>query len=283
MQVKIYCTGYNNVRVKVSHLLGGFPDTRKNTATDQDEWPSIIENFRVAQNHIEDFHVVEESIDKFYGFAGEYYGELTEEVVDRWWDLDCPDLFRLKPNKENETNGWGLNLLAWENKMLEVNFKDTYVLDMTEEERNKLTKGQNNWVTKEIKNYFKADELDEEVIEEYEKEVRLYEKAIQNLFDRFKPEVIEEFEGDEFEVLDDGRIKAKMYKLDCGFLNIYTRNEKVSEMKQVLSNRDHSKWLDVTLPIAPQSITIKRKIFNFLADKVEEEIGEKLYCTTMLD
>ena len=283
MKVKIYSTGYNNVRVKTSHLLGGFPNTRRNTASDSNEWPSIIENYGTAEAHINDFEVAEESIDHFYNFANKYYGELTKEAVEDWWNHDCPDLFRYYPNKENGENHWGLNLMSFKNKMLEVHFKDTYVQEITEEEADKLIKGrEDTLIAKEIKAYFKSDELDEETIKHYEEEIEYYESRIEMLFDRYKEEMIEELDGKSFTVTEDG-IDFGPFRMDCGFLNIYTKNEKITEMKKVLSNKDHSKWLSVRLPVSPQSINIKRDIFNYLAGKVKEEIGEELYCTTMLD
>ena len=70
-------------------------------------------------------------------------------------------------------------------------------------------------------------------------------------------------------------------------LNIYTKNSQYNERKGLLKNRQNDigrvQWMNVRMPYEPQSLTIKEKEFQKVKEIVFRELGEELYCRTMLD
>lgn len=71
-------------------------------------------------------------------------------------------------------------------------------------------------------------------------------------------------------------------------LNIYTTNPQYNEQKGLLKNVrrkgiSHAPWMNVRMPYEPQSLTIKEREFQKIKEIVARELGEELYCKTMLD
>lgn len=70
-------------------------------------------------------------------------------------------------------------------------------------------------------------------------------------------------------------------------LNIYTKNPQYNERKGLLKNRQKDagrvQWMNVRMPYEPQSLTIKEKEFQKIKEIVSRELGEELYCRTVLD
>jgi len=71
-------------------------------------------------------------------------------------------------------------------------------------------------------------------------------------------------------------------------LNIYTKNSKYNEQKGLLRNvrrndLNSAPWMNVRMPYEPQSLTIKEREFQKIKEIVARELGEELYCKTILD
>ena len=302
-KIKIYNTAYNNIRIKINfgkngeslnYRRGQKQYLRDNTGKDSDEFPYILEDYDLIYdileiNNVNDetVGITDDSIDEFYGFNGEYYGELTKEAVDQWWNYDLPDLRRYSVNKDRHENGWGLNLICFYSVLVEASLYNYYLNNLTKEEINKLTNGyEHTSFYDECQSYLKAKEAkDNDSLEMYKEKVDKYTDEIQKVIDEHEDEIIEKFDGELYDVNDDGEITPYQFGLDCGFLNIYTRDKAISEAKQILYNAgEHDfKWLSLKLPYAPQSVTIKKKIFNEVRDIVRRELGESLMKEVYLD
>lgn len=224
------------------------------------------------------------SVDKFYGYSDwsrdHYFVNLTPANVNRWWNHDCPDLYRYTVNKERRSNWFGLNLICFSNKLVECGWSGTYIdEDITKEEVEKITRGhETSHVAEEMWRVLNAQTLSDGEIEYLVEEVRKYEEKIQAVIDKHQDEILASIQG-----MVDGS-----YGLDCGFLNIYTKNPKHNEQKGLLKNVkandiSHAPWMNVRMPYEPQSLTIKQKEFQKVKEIVQRETGEELYCTTMLD
>lgn len=70
-------------------------------------------------------------------------------------------------------------------------------------------------------------------------------------------------------------------------LNVYTKNPQYNERKGLLKNRHkdigRTQWLHISMPRFAQSLTIQKKQFEKVKEIVFRELGEELYCKTMLD
>jgi hypothetical protein len=65
---------------------------------------------------------------------------------------------------------------------------------------------------------------------------------------------------------------------------VYSKNELYNEAKEVTVLYDgEADWMSIRLPYSPQSNSIKRKVFEKAKEVVNDFIGEKLYCETVLD
>ncbi|MFW5895170.1 MAG: hypothetical protein ACOCT9_00350 [archaeon] len=298
-KIKIYNTAYNNIRVKVNfdkedfnYYQGQKQYIRKNTTKDKEKYPYIIENYNYLNDFLranginsEKVAIDEDSTKSFYVFENHFHGELTKDIADEWWNLDCPNLYKYLVNVDRNKNWAGLNLICFENLLIEMTIYNVYINKTVEEkEITKLTAGrENTMLYKEWVSVKKAK--DESKVKEAEKKVKEYEKRIQNVIDNHEDEILKKFDGELYEITDDG-IKPGMFGLDLGFLNIYTENNEISEAKKILYNFDNNqyfKWLKIKLPYEPQSTTIKRKIFYVVKRIVKEKLGEDLYCQVVLD
>lgn len=277
-------------RRSITYHRGQGKKYRWNHGEDHKEYPLIV-SFSYLEEFLDvngvNYKSVEidpRSVDKFYGYSdwsrNYYFVNLTPANVDRWWNLDCPDLYRYTVNKERRSNWFGLNLICFSNKLVECGWNGTYIdEDITKEEVEKLTRGhETSHVAEEMWRVLNAQTLSDGEIEYLAQQVKAYEDNIQAVIDAHKDEILSSVEG-----MQDGA-----YGLDCGFLYIYTTNPQYNEQKGLLKNvrhKDisHAPWMNVRMPWEPQSLTIKRKEFEKVKEVVYRELGETLYCKTVLD
>lgn len=264
---------------------------RWNRGADRNEYPLIVsfsylESF-LSANDI-DYKTVEidkRSVDMFYGYSAwnteRFIADLTPAKVAEWrHKYEAPDLYRYTTNKDGHTNWFGLKLICFSDRLIEQSWSGIYVSNgITEEEVIKLTKGyENTRLAEEMWRALNAQRLSDGEIEFLTEEVKKYEEKIQAVIDKHKDEILASIAG-----MRDGA-----YGLDCGFLNIYTKNSKYNEQKGLLRNvrrndLNSTPWMNVRMPYEPQSLTIKEREFQKIKEIVARELGEELYCKTMLD
>lgn len=278
-----------NDRHGVSYHRGKGNKFRWNKGKDREEYPLIV-SYSYLDSFLDvngvDYKTVEidkNSLDVFYGYSdwnGEhYFANLTPKNVEEWWNYDVPDLYRYTVNKDRHTNWFGLNLICFSNKLVESGWSGTYIdEDITEEEVIKLTVGREaSHVATEMWRVLNAQKLSDGEVEFLIQEVKKYEEKIQAVIDKHQDEILASIQG-----MVDGS-----YCLDCGFLNIYTKNPQYNERKGLLKNRQkdigRGQWMNVRMPYEPQSLTIKEKEFQKVKEIVARELGEELYCQTVLD
>jgi len=267
--------------------------TRYNAGADSSDYPLIVSvsdlyGFLEANKiHDTEVEIDPGSIDVFYGFDcgdREKFAAIPNKgFVDRWWNRDCPNLYRHAVNKDKSRNWIGMYLVYWSNLLVEASYYGVFIdEDITEEEVAIFSRGrEHTLVYKEMMNILNARKITAKQAAEMETWIRDYEQKIQRVIDDNKLAIMMSishcFGPDN---------REKDYGLDCGFLMIYTRNEEYNRKKGLLKNLDKSKYsnsMSLRLPYDTQSLTIKRIEFDAIREIVRAETGEDLYCKTMLD
>lgn len=243
---------------------------------------SVLDNF-LSANNIKDGEVEIDpaSIEVFYGYDNTYAVSPTNSFVNKWWNYDCPDLFRYAVNKTGKSNWTGLDFVYFSNKLVEASYMGTYIDDdITEEEVKIFSRDrEHTQIYTEMMNVLNAQNVSEEEIAEMESWIKSYEKNIQKAIDGDKLAIMMHI-GDMF----DAAGKEKSFGLDCGFLNIFTENEEYKKKKGLLKNlKTCASWLDVRMPYETQSLTVKTLEFQKVQEVVLKQTGEKLYCKAALD
>lgn len=267
--------------------------TRYNSGADSSDYPLIVSvsdlyGFLEANKiHDTEVEIDPDSIDVFYSFdcadREKFAAVPTKGFVDRWWNHDCPNLYRHKVNKDKSRNWIGIYLIYWSNLLVEASFYGAFIgEDITEEEVAIFSQGrEHTLIYKEMMNVLNARKVTAEQAAEMEAWVRDYEQKIQKVIDDNKLAIMMSishcFNPDGSE---------KIFGLDCGFLNVYTTNQEYNRRKGLLKNIDKSRFfgsMSLKLPYETQSLTIKRIEFDAIREIVKKETGEDLYCKTMLD
>ncbi|QUH22107.1 hypothetical protein [Alkaliphilus sp. B6464] len=292
-RIKFFSNG-NRMSVKISSdkIKGGYKyrqgkgrKVNRNKGNDKDEYPIIV-TFDFLETFLDlnniDSKTVEidpDSIDEFYGFDN--WGKLvtfrtpTPKWIDLWWGYDCPTLYRFTVNKERRKNWVGLNLICFQNQLLEWSYTGTYVdEDITKKEVEFFTKGhEQTHISNEMWKVIEAKELKKSEIEFLKKEVAAYEEKIQKVIDDHTGEIITYVGG-----LNNGLF---------GWLDIHTQNKQYNDQKGLLKNTEHSKnrspHLNLKLPINSPILSVQEKQFKIIRTLVQRELGEELYHSTILD
>lgn len=289
-----YKTGNDSISVKLDwregyrYQQGTGRSIRRNKGKDAKEYPlivsyNVLDNFMSNNGLTSDNVVVDEkSVEKFYGFYDSWKrkwfvsANLSEGFVSEWWNYDCPDIYRLAPNRDGHSNYFGIKLYCFENLLCESSFYATYVgSDITEEEVEKLTKGREHTsICKEMNLMIKSRKVSNEEIEEMKIFVRDFEEKVQTIVDLFEDEITE-------------AVSTFNDSPPAGFLNIYTNNREYNEKKSMLRELDksghHAKWLNVKLPVQVQSIDVQRMQFDIVKEKVSKALNIDLHSETRLD
>lgn len=202
-------TPNNTVSVKVnlgkdkqngfSYRQGTRRGIRFNNGEDKQEYPyivtyTVLDTFLEA-NGIKDEDVVidENSIDYFYGYDSQFFVSITPSKIERWWNYDCPNLYRYAVNKDGHTNWFGLKLVCFCNLLVESSWNYTHIgEDITEEEVEKIAGNyKHTAIYKEMEKVLESRKLTESDIEECENFVKNYEEKIQEVIDDHKLEILE--------------------------------------------------------------------------------------------
>lgn len=293
VKVKLSNTGY-------SYREGRGKEVRRNKGADKEEYPliislSYIEDF-LSGNGVanEDVLVDKQSLDTFYQFGTKLSANLTPKFVEDWYNYDCPDLYRLSSNKEQGLSWIGEPLPHFCTKLVEVSWSSTYVNEgVSEEEVNKLTKGrEHTGIATELTTMLKskamrltgeADALEQE-INEYDEKIQkvIHEHAstiLEGVAKAF-PERMIHFSKQpvDFKINDD-------FGLDCGYINIRSKDDVYTEKRKMLSNvfSDVADWMSISLPLYSQSTTLNKVQFDVAAQVVRNELGIELFAHTVMD
>ena len=306
LPVKLYYyrTGNGGVSCKVNFNSGGYRYTqgrkravRRNKGEDQKEYPLIVSISYLLEflndNHIDYKNILidERSVETFYVFENFVSERLTPGFVARWWNYDCPDLFRCSVNKDGQGyNMLGEKLPHFYKKLVECSYYGVYVdEDITEEEARAIAKGREHTaIYKEIQSVLEAKRTTLEELEAKLAANRAYERRIQNIIDDNR-DVILGFLKNEFRdriVSEDPLRINDAFGLDCGFLYVYTSNPEYTENARILKNSPLSSeisiGLDIQFPYNSQSLTLMRAQFNIIKE-IANKYGENLYCKCVLD
>ena len=295
LKAKFIKTRNNGVSVKLNigtdhfrYTIGTRRRIRLNEDADKEMYPFIV-----AYSVFHDFlHVNNidgttlaidpESIDTFYGYdyygASDYFVNPTKGKVDKWWNVDCPPLYRYTPNKDESTNMLGMTLACFQTLICEAGWRENYIGDtVTEKEVMAFTKGyEHTTIYADMQKALEARALNEKDIESLKKDIESYEKNIQTIIDNNKEIALSAVQP----------YTDQSFGLDCGWVNIYTTNETYNNKKKLLKNSkgNHTmENLDVKLPLVCQSTTLQRMQFEALQPILEEQLGDKIYANTMLD
>lgn len=273
---------------------------RVNKGQDSDEYPLIISAHSLIDimyhNAIDskDSLIDAESIEEFYYFDNKISHNLTPSFVESWYNYDCPDLYRCMVNKSGEDMTMlGEKLPHFTHKLVEHSYYGTYIEDdITEREISLLApKGyEYTMMYREMQSALKAKELTEDKIDKMLEKCKDYEGRVQKIVDDNEEEIIEHLKNEfRTRIISEDPLRFNdMFGLDCGFISVYTRNPEYAKMKEVLKNTSLSaleKMEDIGLrfPYNSQSLTFMEREFEKIREVVKREIGEELYCKTMLD
>lgn len=312
VKVYYYKTG-NRVAVKLKwdkssyhYTVGRGKEVRLNRGEDHHEYPHIVSVDYImdflCQNDIrdEDIWVDPRSIDEFYSFNNKVSVNLTPSFVAEWWNYDCPNIYRLTPNKYRHTNMMGMPICHFTNQLVESSWTADYIdEDITEQEFKALTLGhEDTRICKTIKSVLDARKIqeDEAKVSEIRAKVNEFDNKVQEVINNNENEILN-FLKNEFKervvYLPDAEKEGKKHDfriddnfgLDCGFINIQTTNKEYMDKRTLLRQLDKnvSPWMKVSLPYFSQSTTLNRVQFQKVKEIVERETGIELYAHTVLD
>lgn len=310
----LYFKSGNRVSVKVnlgkgrfSYRVGKRRCIRTNNGEDHAEYSLIVSVSYIMDflytNKVrdEDIVVSPESIEQFYEFDGNISVNLAPAFVAKWWNYDCPDIYRHSPNKYGHTNMLGMPICHFSHKLVESSWTAVYIgEDITEEEVTLLTKEREHTrIYSTMQSVLKARELKNktEEIEALKEKVASFDQKVQQVIDTHKGEILAHI-ADAF----GSRVLVKKvdesnpsqvtelhindnFGLDCGFLNIFTANKDYSDNRTLLRQLDSNTmpWMNVDMPYNTQSLTVNRVQFDKVRDIVLNHAGIELYSSSMLD
>lgn len=260
-------------------------------------------------NDISDSDVVisKKSIDKFYAFDDTFFVTPTEKWVNKWWNYDCPRLYKYVPNVNGTTNMWGLGLICWQNLLVESTWNYTEVDEnITNEEVLAFAKDREHTaIFKQMQNVIRAREMSDEDKQRKIKKAENIEKEIQKIINKNEKEILlstmERMEryvhcDSEAYLNKDSNIEeiknelrnldGKM-GLDCGFLYMKLSNgddlfKEIAEYdKDNYRSKDGS--MKLNYPLFVQSTTIKKEMAAQIKRIVEASSNYRLSYWTVLD
>lgn len=267
----------------------------RNNGEDRDVYPFKIpatdldEFLRANGIKYDEVTIDPASIPQYYCFDNKVAVNLTPAFVRKWWNSDCPQLWRVMPNTDNSTNCLEVYLPEFMHNLVECGLGTVYVSkEITADEVSRLTKGyEDTIIAKEMFAVLKARDTSEEEKDRVLSWVKSFEEKIQRVIDNNKEtiknhliemyptriESVEPFRMDEF------------FGLDCGFLYVYTTDPEYISKKRVARNlsSNRSDHMDVRFPYYFQSTTVQREMFDKVKEVVKNSLGIDLYCRVVYD
>ena len=187
-----YRTGNGGVACKInlnsrsySYRRGTGRSVKSNNGNDKEYYPLIVSinnllNF-LYQNGIlyKDILIDPRSIEVFYMFSNHVSQNLTPAFVEKWWNYDCPDLYRCTVNK----NGQGYNMLGerlphFTTKLVESSYYGVYVgKNITEDEACLITANRmHTEIAQEIESVLKSKNMTLDELKDRLADVQTYEQ-----------------------------------------------------------------------------------------------------------
>lgn len=210
-----------------------------------------------------DVLAVANSYDHFYGYRTYSDNEVffinpTKTHIDEWWNLDCPDFYRFEINKSSSENGFGLQFVYWENKLIESSWSGAYVdEDITEEEARFLSQGKENTViAKEIQRVLASKKVSDKDAEKViDRAIEIVDQ-IQECIDRNSEEILMKslIELNKSEIILDEPYGSFKEKLNEGLIN-------KEEMEDILAKNN----------IVDLNKNINENPIQVLKDKISEK------------
>lgn len=300
MKILFFKTKSGSVSCKLELPYSGFryrKGTSRNIRTNRDSDSSLYPlavGFNIVDDFLcindiknDDIEVDPQSLNTFYGYDG--YGDtrtvatLTRGFVNDWWNRDCPMLFRYTPNKDDSRSILGMKLPCFSRSLVETSFTGTYIDEtITEEEVRLLTRDrEHTTIYKEMQNVLAVATVTPEALHDTEKYVADYEAKVQQAINNNNVHIVSHlFAAGMF----DENGKERCFGLDCGFINVYTKNPEYAQKKSILKNAKRvPEWMGIRFPYQTQSLTVMEKEFEKIKEVVLAETGETLYCKTFLD
>lgn len=270
-------------------------DIRSNRAQDKEDFSLVvsleyIDDFLCLNGvRFQDVLIDERSIDACYSFYDVTSLELSPSFVSEWYNHDCPDLFRMAPNKHGGVNMLGMPLPHFSSKLVESDWTSVYIdEDITDEEARALMKGhESTRVSREIDIVLKSRSVDD--VSELETWINDFDARIQRVIDKnanaIKAALYKKFAsrvhtGENGEPsIDDN------FGFDCGFLHVTAALDEYKEKRGMLCalKSSASKWMPLRLPIFSQSTTLMAEQFRIAREFVYLETGLELIGHTVLD
>lgn len=302
----LYYRSGSGVAVKVelpksnyTFIKGEGKKVRRNKGEDWKEYTlvvsaSYIDKFlSINKINSADILVDPNSLERFYTFDNNTSANLTPGFVREWYNYDCPYLYRITPNTHRGETMLGIVPAHFENLLVERSWSSVYVdEDVTEEEVKKLSANyKHTLITKELFSVLKANEIKGTgKVEELTAEVTAFDSRVQKVIDQNQSQILEAIAvafPERVVQASDNPTDFKIndnFGLDCGFVNIHTADEDYNEKRSLLANVSSvSKFMNVRLPLASQSMTLNRVQFDAAAEIVEKELGIGLYANMVID
>jgi hypothetical protein len=247
----------------------------------------------------EDILVDKNSLKEFYVFDNFYFVNPTKKWVDKWWNYDCPDLYKHILNIKGNSNMWGLSLVSWSRLLVQSSWSYTHVdEDITEKEVERFAGNHKNTdIYQTMQNILKLNVISEEEKKKLIKKVEKIEEEIQEIINENRHEILEKVvktisnedtEGKgENELYDIIRDTDGTMGLDCGFAYLCLL-DKIKLFKEV-ANYDKETFrsgngaLKLDYPIKVQSTTIKRRMMEVIASLIESHTNYEPNYWTVLD
>lgn len=251
-----------------------------------------IKNFLYIINYhcikVDNITFDKNSLDCYYTFTAygqEYAPELNECFFEKWSDYDFPNLIKHRFNITKKANYSGEKKFIRELLLIENSFCRVYV---DEEIKNEEIKSILQFLSKRHPMYQQLNSIldarvctlnDLEIAYAYVKE---YEAKVQEVIDLKIVQFCDKFNSE----------INKDYGFDCGFLLMFTNNEKYNKSKRLLINSPKkinddlilsTEELEVEFPLFTQSTTLKVEMFEFLKPILEKEMNDSFYYKTILD
>lgn len=254
----------------------------------------------LESNGIEDFDLLAEegSIDMFYGFDDVWFIKPTPAIVARWWDYDCPALYKHSVNKKGETNGWGMIPCWWENPLITACWKDIFVAsDISETEAKVFTKGREDTeIYAQVQRVLKVKTITPEDKKTLEAEVLAFEETVRGAIETHRHDILLKtakemnlaVHGD----MTDETLHAMITKnepqgFNCGFAYLSPTGARLNKFK-MLSLLDDSRFKDgsikeLNLPWEGQSVDVKKIELRVISNILKDEYGVEVIGWTVLD
>lgn len=260
--------------------------------------------------------VSDQSIKSFYSFErggiDKYAISLTPKFVSKWWDYDCPKLWKYYPNVDDSINMWGLRFNVFSNVLVDWSFHGVEIdEDVTKEEVDILSKNHENTdIATNLKLTYEANSLSEDDKKQIISDIEQYESIVgaainENLESALEATCIrligeEKYVQELKMVSSDGNDKIDVLKnilsknepcaLDCGFLYFYPSyssenndiRDKYIKARGLLDGRP---WDSIKVPNIwnGQSTTIKRIIAEELIKRIKSNNNINLRYSIVMD